>query len=380
VAAGSIRRGFHASVPLSALIRSLPPGPLDIIGDVHGEIDALEAVLQRIGQADSSRAARPHLVFLGDLVDRGPDSLAVVDRVAGLVRDGRATCILGNHELNLLRDRKRSGNQWFWGADAERWSHAGDGEVVEGIFHSRPATEADRERILAFFETLPAALSRPDLRVVHAAWHPSAIAALRDCADYTEALARSDADAASIPAELVARCKAEHAALEAAGIGLRNASTPPPALPALAEAAAIDQNHHHLSVVTSGPEEVRPGLPAWRAGRWRVIRRQRWWHGSVDTPTIFGHYWRLRLRSADASRLRLFDDSGPTDWLGPDRNAFCLDFSVGRRYQSRVGGSAPAMGFREALGALRWTGPDHPSELWFDDQDTPLVVPPPGCR
>lgn len=379
-ALGPIGARSIVSMPVTSLIRSLPPGPLDIVGDVHGEIDALEAILDRLGQARPADG-QPHLVFLGDLVDRGPDSLAVVDRVAALVAEGRASCILGNHELNLLRDRKRSGNRWFWGEAAERWSHATDNGVVEGSFSSRPASQADRERVLAFCRSLPAALERPDLRVVHAAWHVPAIDALRDCADYAAAVAKSDADAGAIPAELRRRCKAEVDLLRSQKIGLKDAATSPPALPALAEAAALQQNSHHLSVVTSGPEEIRPGLPAWRAGRWRVIRRQRWWHTPVDVPTIFGHYWRLRLPSADASRRRLFDDTGPTAWLGPDRRAFCLDFSVGRRYQSRSrAGATPGGGFREALGALRWRGPDTPSELWFDDRDAPLEVAPPGPR
>ncbi len=366
-------------MPLSALIPTLPAGPLDLIGDIHGEIDALEALLARLDQSSAPRSPRPHLVFLGDLVDRGPDSVAVVDRVAQLVRSGRATCILGNHELNLLRGRKRSGNHWFWGVDGEPWSHSSNNQVSKGIFASRPASDADRTRTLDFFRTLPAALHRSDLRVVHAAWHEPAIAALKDCSDYTEALARSDADAAAVPDALRVRCKAELAMLKARGIDLTNADTPPPALPALTEAAVIDQNQHHLTVVTSGTEEERPGLPAWRGGRWRVVRRQRWWDAPSNITTIFGHYWRLRLPSADASRRRLFDATGPTAWLGPTRNAFCLDFSVGRRYQSRVNGRPPPGGFREALAAFRWRGPHQPGMLWFDDEDHPHEVVPPGC-
>lgn len=364
---------------MTSLIAPLPPGPLDIIGDIHGEIDALEAILRRLDQHTDAPGARPHLVFLGDLVDRGPNSVAVVDRVAALVAAGRASCILGNHELNLLRGRERAGNHWFRGNPHEPWSHAAEHGVVEGTYTSVPATEADRARMLAFFRGLPAAMERSDLRVVHAAWHSSAIRALGGCADYAEAEARSEADAGAIPEELLRRAKAEEEQLKALGVDLYHAGTRPPALPAIAEVGTIEQNDHHLSVLTSGPEEVRPGLPAWRAGRWRVLRRQRWWDRSVPVTTIFGHYWRLRLRSADSSRIRLFDDTGPTAWLGPDRNAFCLDFSVGRRYQSRTAeGAPPAEGFREALGALRWRGPDHASELWFDDRDTPLSVPPPG--
>lgn len=362
----------------SPLLARLPDGPLDIIGDIHGENAALEAILHKLGQAGSGEG-QPHLVFLGDLVDRGPDSIAVVDRVADLVAQGRATCVMGNHELNLLRDRERSGNGWFYGKADEAWSHAVEGHVIRGTFPSRVADEAVRQRLLAFFRTLPLAAVRDDLRIVHAAWHAPAIAALAHCADYTEALVRSEADAGSIPADLEARCRVEWKALKAAGIDTKNPATPPPHVEALATAESMGQNSHHLSVLTSGPEQVRPGLPAWRAGRWRILQRQRWWDGPVDVPTIFGHYWRLRLASADSSRLRLFGPTEAHDWLGDHRRAFCIDFSVGRRYQSRTAaGEAPEAGFREALGALRWQGPDQPSELWFDDRDGPVEVAPPG--
>ena len=365
-------------MPDSALLARLPDGPLDIIGDVHGEHDALEAILDKLGQSGDG-AGQPHLVFLGDLIDRGPDSIAVADRVAALVSEGRATCVMGNHELNVLRDRQRSGNGWFYGKPAEAWSHAVDGAVIRGSFASRVADDADRQRLLAFFRTLPLAAVRDDLRIVHAAWHAPAIAALAHCSDYAEALVRSQADAAALPDALREQCRQEKAALDAAGIGTHAPAVQPPHLQALATAAAMAQNSHHLSVLTSGPEQVRPGLPAWRAGRWRIIQRKRWWDEDVDVPTIFGHYWRLRLPSADSSRRRLFGATEAHDWLGPHRKAFCLDFSVGRRYHSRgVDGSAPDTGFREALGALRWTGADQPAQLWFDDRDSPVMVPAPG--
>ena len=68
------------------LIQQLPAGPLDIIGDVHGELAALERLLARLG-ADPARGhvERP-LVFVGDLIDRGPDSPGVVALVRSLVR------------------------------------------------------------------------------------------------------------------------------------------------------------------------------------------------------------------------------------------------------------------------------------------------------
>ncbi len=366
---------------MNPLISPLPPGPLDIIGDIHGEYDALLAILDRLDQRAPSGAARPHLVFVGDLIDRGPDSIAVCKLVSSLVAQGRATCILGNHELNALRGRRRSGNGWFFGEARETWNHKGDGHVLRGAFTSTVATDADRTLLLSFFETMPLAAQRDDLRVVHAAWFPSAIAAVGDLPSIAAALARSEADATALPAALAAAAADDLARMEAAGINLSEVSPEPFAVPAFAEAEMIRQNSQHVAVLTSGPEEVRPSKPEWRGGKWRVVRRSRWWNDAVDMPTLFGHYWRLRTPAADASRARLFEDAGPTDWLGPHRNAYCLDYSVGRRYFHRDDAGQLAPGpFPEALGALRWRGADQPAQLWFDDRDTPVEVAPPGTR
>lgn len=74
---------------------------LVVIGDVHGCIEELEALLARVRLVASDR-----VVFLGDLVDRGPESAAVV-RLARTVCAARlgSTCLLGNHEMKLLRRR-----------------------------------------------------------------------------------------------------------------------------------------------------------------------------------------------------------------------------------------------------------------------------------
>ena len=62
-------------------------GPLDIVGDVHGEIDALISLLRELGYGDDGKHPDGRrLVFLGDLVDRGPDSPAVLRKVRALVR------------------------------------------------------------------------------------------------------------------------------------------------------------------------------------------------------------------------------------------------------------------------------------------------------
>ena len=88
-------------------------GPFDIIGDVHGCRAELETLLTRLGWAlhrdpdgrpvDATHPDGRTAVFVGDLVDRGPDSPGVLRLVMGMVAAGHALCVPGNHEQKLLR-------------------------------------------------------------------------------------------------------------------------------------------------------------------------------------------------------------------------------------------------------------------------------------
>ena len=85
------------------LVQKLPDGPIDFIGDVHGELEALQRLLSHLGyQTDGTHSDGRHLVFLGDLVDRGPDSPAVALLVRQFVINCNASCIL---RRMLLRPR-----------------------------------------------------------------------------------------------------------------------------------------------------------------------------------------------------------------------------------------------------------------------------------
>ncbi|GHD89025.1 polynucleotide kinase-phosphatase [Streptomyces naganishii] len=81
-------------------------GPFDIIGDVHGCAAELEALLGKLGYTDGVHPEGRTAVFVGDLVDRGPDSPGVLRRVMGMVRSGHALCVPGNHENKYGRHLK----------------------------------------------------------------------------------------------------------------------------------------------------------------------------------------------------------------------------------------------------------------------------------
>jgi protein phosphatase len=85
-------------------------GPFDVIGDVHGCRAELEQLLTTMGyEIERDGAARPvnarhpdrRAIFVGDLVDRGPDTPGVLRLVMGMVKAGSALCVSGNHEAKL---------------------------------------------------------------------------------------------------------------------------------------------------------------------------------------------------------------------------------------------------------------------------------------
>lgn len=87
-------------------VASVPPGMRAYaIGDVHGRLDLLNIVLDRITRDLSSGTHdRVTIIFLGDLIDRGPDSAGVVERVYQLAQESADTRVLvGNHEEVFLR-------------------------------------------------------------------------------------------------------------------------------------------------------------------------------------------------------------------------------------------------------------------------------------
>ncbi|WP_420036205.1 polynucleotide kinase-phosphatase [Streptomyces sp. cg28] len=98
-------------------------GPFDIVGDIHGCASELETLLGKLGYVDGAHPEGRTAVFVGDLVDRGPNTPGVLRRVMGMVEAGTALCVPGNHENKLER--------WLKGAQVQH-TH-GLAETVEQL-------------------------------------------------------------------------------------------------------------------------------------------------------------------------------------------------------------------------------------------------------
>lgn len=334
------------------LIRPLFAGSLDIVGDVHGEIGALEALLTRLGyDAEGAHPEGRRLVFVGDLCDRGPDSPAVIERVRQLIERERAQCVVGNHELNLLRQEEKHGNHWYF--DGDHSKH----EVTFGP--NRRAGHEEKQWIGEFLASLPVALERPDLRVVHASWSESAIEACRawrgtvlEAYDEFDRRAQESQEGRRLAAASKAQKHEFHQAIHMQ-------SPQPPFMHAYAAYEEFHQMSNPVRVLTSGRERVT-ATPFFAGGKWRFVERVKWWQEYREgPPVVFGHYWRWWNPASHAllskGEPNLFEQDPAMGW---HRNAagrevaFCVDYSAGARFKERK--LARPGPYHGRLAALRW--------------------------
>ena len=278
------------------------------IGDIHGHAPTLLALLDQLGwRQRDRRLAGPgdqKLVFVGDLIDRGPENLRSVEIVRDLVERGDALCLMGNHEFNAVQfhtpDPKKPGETLRPQTDKNRKQH----QAVLDEIEQRPG---DWKEMLDWFRTLPLAVEGEGWRCVHACWHPPSL----------ETLEERDGQWFLAP-------DAWHAA-----------------------ARWGNTEFNAVETLLKGPERKLPGGASFldKEGNERTEARLRWWepapatlggamlfqgapeglhldtlyensdhpgYPETEPPVFFGHYWR----------------SGPVRPVGP--NAVCLDYSIGK--------------------------------------------------
>ena len=152
------------------------------VGDVHGQLHLLDALLEKI-TADAGRrvAQRRMLVFVGDYVDRGPDSAGVIERlISGMPEGFETRCLMGNHEAILLTFLEDPETYEHWLMNGAETTLASYGVDAPGTGASAATVASCRNRFamalpsehIAFLDNLPLSTSCGDYLFVHAGIRP----------------------------------------------------------------------------------------------------------------------------------------------------------------------------------------------------------------
>jgi hypothetical protein len=332
------------------VIQSLTSGPIDIIGDVHGELEALISLIKHLGyNEDGMHPEKRMLVFLGDLIDRGPFSPSVAEFVMKLHRYNRAYCLLGNHELRILSNVEKAENAWI---SQQRANYAKENGWMAPM---EVASETQAQRIIEYFNHLPLGLERPDLKLVHACWHNLSF---EQIPHYVTSWSQLNYQFQNQINETLKKIGFDPLTMKALyqeqglNLSLEQRKSPPRHLPILARYYCLNQNLNPLRVITQGLQgDIYPQKPFWSGFQWQITDRQKWWE-FYDQPqaVVFGHYWRsFNGLPIDEFKPQLFAPFESQPWIGQRKRAFCLDFAVGQRFQTRLKGEKDEKGFLAAL-------------------------------
>ena len=278
----------------------------DIIGDIHGHADALAALLDKMGYRKQSgvwRQSGHTAIFVGDFIDRGSGQLETLGIVRPMIDAGAALAVMGNHEFNAIawhmRDPEHPGKWLREHSDKNQKQHqafldatAGQPKLVEGL--------------VDWFYQLPLWIDLPELRVVHACWHPKYISVLAPQLAPGLRLNQHLVEAAS------RRGSPEFNAVEAILKG------PEVKLPDGLSFTMGDEKRHEARTRWWKPEAVtfresaivdeatRPRLP-----ETEVPADLRFGY-RADKPVFVGHYWMRGAHEPQAPRVA------------------CVDYSVGK--------------------------------------------------
>ncbi len=289
--------------------------PYDIIGDVHGQAEKLEQLLAQLGYREIEgvyRHLRRQAVFVGDLIDRGPQNRRVIEIVRRMVEHGTAHAVMGNHEFNAIcyhTETSEGSGDWL------RTHDQSNDEQHKAFLTEFPLGQPETQAVIDWFKSLPLFVELEEFRVIHACWHPGAIDWIRpqlaEGNRLTDKLIRDAAQKDSAPAEGWSAYLAIETLLKGPEVEL-----PPPygfkdkdgkfrtsirigwwngGVDATYGSIALDPSHVHPDIADTG---VRGG---------DFVSYEH-----AELPVFFGHYWR----------------SGERRIIRP--NMACVDYSAGK--------------------------------------------------
>jgi hypothetical protein len=146
------------------------PSTIDFIGDVHGRARDLERLLQKLGYRHAQgawRCSSRMAIFVGDLVDRGPEQFRTVDIVRRMRDAGSALCVMGNHEHSAIGwvtpDPNKPG-------EFCRPHKSYNQKIHEAFLLEGQAQPQLYRELVDWMRTLPVLLEIQGVRVAHACW------------------------------------------------------------------------------------------------------------------------------------------------------------------------------------------------------------------
>ncbi|MEM7743417.1 MAG: metallophosphoesterase [Pseudomonadota bacterium] len=272
----------------------------DIIPDIHGQWGKLAALLDQLGYRNAGgwkHSEGRRLLFLGDLIDRGPENGMVIRTVRDLVEADRAVCIMGNHELNAVHFHNlspRTGKPVRRRDDKNTHQHA-------SFLAEFPLGGNQTADVIGWMAALPLWLDLGPLRAVHACWHAPSVAALPQRALELE--------------ELMLAGHKDHALFKPVDTLAKGPEILLPDGFTISDKQGIVRKKVRLAWWEASPEtwqdasiSVPEGQPL-PDGAPELPRAFRYDAG--DPPVFFGHYWLTGTPALQA------------------RNALCMDYSAG---------------------------------------------------
>lgn len=328
----------------------------DIIGDVHGYVEPLKQLLTKLGYAPNPQGVWAHpsrsVIFVGDLIDRGPGHVELIELVRGMQEAGSARVIMGNHELNAIAYASPHPDKL--GSYLRAHSKGRVKQHTEYLEQVGEGSALHQEHI-AWFKTLPLwfeeeGLEREGLRIVHACWHTESMARLAPLLTSDHRLSEStlhDPYYGGIFTKGTQPFQDLERVLKGVEIKLPKGVS--------FSTEGIERHEARVrwwlrdpqtweDVVVLDPKDATPLHGAVLSD----ADRSKLYYDDLPTPVFFGHYWM----------------QGEPHVCAP--NAVCVDWSIGKK---RPQGSR--------LAAYRWTKGEALSDdhfVWVERKTTPKTT------
>ncbi len=279
----------------------------DIIGDIHGHADALEALLSKLEYVlvkGTYQHEKHKVIFLGDFIDRGPQQRKVIEIVKPMVEQGFALSVMGNHEFNAICYATSGAN----GRVLREHSEKNTGQH-KAFLNAYPIA-SERKAVIEWFRTLPIYIETDGIRVIHASWNEKSLREIFSLLDGGQCLLKDAYEACSEKGSIA------HRAIE---VLLKGPETD---LPDGVSFKDTDGNVRHnarikwwVSATKNKKERIYLGEDIKNADKVGETDIDRSHHYLPEYPPLFvGHYW-LNNDTPD-----LLSD-----------NCACLDYSIAKK-------------------------------------------------